>query len=50
MRFGNQKWEKNREKLIINQKTDDEVQNKEVMHPEFDLYGTALNELLEYHY
>jgi hypothetical protein len=39
------KWEEDREEQIVNQEIDDESQINEEQQPEFNISGTALNDL-----
>jgi hypothetical protein len=39
------KWEENREETMVNQEIDNEGQLNEEQQPEFNINGTALNEL-----
>jgi hypothetical protein len=39
------KWEENREETLGNQEIDNEGQINEELQPEFNINGTALNEL-----
>lgn len=45
MSFDFKEWEKDKEESIANQGIENEDQMNEEQRPEFDLLGTALNEL-----
>jgi hypothetical protein len=42
---GFHKWEENREEQLVSQEIDDESQINEEQQPEFNISGTALNDL-----